>query len=71
MHCLKRFKEDASLHSAERPFQDLARLYEKHFCPLLEFFCGNLTSVDVFLSFLEVSWEVFVKRLHIFCGASS
>ena len=71
IHCLKLFREDASLHSAERPFQDLAPLYEKHFCPFLEFFFGNLRSVAVFLRFLEVSWDIFVKRLHIYCGASS
>ena len=28
-------------------------------------------SVDVLLRFQEVIWEVFVKRLHIYCGASS
>ena len=50
-------------NSVERPFQDLAPLKEKHFCPLLEFFFGNLRSVTVFLMFLEVSWDIFVTRL--------
>ena len=71
IRCLNPFKDDASLHSAERPFQDLAPLNEKDFCPFLEFFFGNLRSVAVFLRFLEVSWDVFVKRLHMYCGASS
>ena len=71
IHCLNLLREDASLLSAERPFQDLAPLNEKHFCPFFEFFFGNLRSVTVFLRFLEVSWDVFVKRLHMYCGASS
>ena len=54
-----------------RPFQDLAPLKEKYFCPLLVFFLGNLRSVTVFLRFLEVSWDVFVKRIHMYCVASS
>ena len=52
-------------------FQDLAPLYEEYFCPFLKFFFGNFRSVEIFLRILEVIWEVFVKRLHIYCGASS
>ena len=33
IHCLNLLREDASLLSAERPFQDLAPLNEKHSCP--------------------------------------
>ena len=40
-----------------RPLKDLAPLNGKYFCPFLEFFFGNLRSVAVFLSFLEVSWD--------------
>ena len=52
IHCLKLLREDASLLSAERPFQDLAPRNEKHFCPFFEFFLGNRRSVAVFLRFL-------------------
>ena len=41
----KAVREDACLHSAVRPFQDLAPLNEKHFCPFLEFFFGNLSQL--------------------------
>ena len=71
IHCLERFKEDASLHSAEGPFQDLAPLNEKHFCPFLELFFGNLRLADVFLRFQEVIPEVFEEILHIYRGATS
>ena len=59
----------ACLCSAERPFQDLAPLKEKHFCPFVDFFFGILKSVAEFLRFLDVSWDVFVNRLHMYCGA--
>ena len=58
---LKLVKEDACLHSAERPFQDLAPLIEKHFCPFLEFFFCSLRSVDVFLRFLEFNLDFSVS----------
>ena len=43
----------------------------KRFCSILELFSGNLRSVAVFLRSLEVSWDVFAKRFHIFCGVRS
>ena len=60
--------EDASFPPAERAFQVLAPLNEKHFCPFLEFFFGSLKSVAVFLRFLEVNWDVLMKRLRIYLG---
>ena len=48
IHCLKRFKEDASLHSAERPFQDLAPLYEEHQQLIIDIYfidCNNADSI--------------------------
>ena len=54
---------DACLRSAERPFQDLASLKEKHFCPFVEFFFGILRSVAEFRRFREINWDVFVNRL--------
>ena len=71
MLCLKVFREDASFLTAERPCQALALLNEKHFCPFFEFFFGSRKSVAVFLRFLKVSWDVLVKRLLIYSGASS
>ena len=60
---------DACLRSAERPFQDLAPLKEKHFCPFVEFFFGILRSVAEFLRLREVNWDVFVNRLRMYGGA--
>ena len=60
---------DACLRSAERPFQDLAPLKEKHFCPFVEFFFGILRSVSEFLRLCEVNWDVFVNRLRMYGGA--
>ena len=60
---------DACLRSAERPFQNLAPLKEKHFCPFVEFFFGILRSVAEVLRFLEVDWDVFVNRLRMYSGA--
>ena len=61
----------AYLHSAERPFQDLAPLKEKHFCPFVEFFFGILRSVAEFLRLREVNWDVFVNRLRMYGGATT
>ena len=60
---------DACFRSAERLFQDLAALKEKHFCQFVDFFFGILRSVAEFLRFLEVSWDVLVNRLDMYCGA--
>ena len=46
---LKLVRDDASFPSAERPFQALAPLKEKHFWPVFELFLGSLKSVSVFL----------------------
>ena len=62
--------ENASFPAAERPFEALAPLNEKHLCPFVEFSFGSLKSVAAFLRFLEVSWDVLVKRLHIYFEAS-
>ena len=71
MYCLKVLRDDASFPAAERPFEPLAPLKEKRFCPFFEFLLGSLKVVAVFLQFLEVSWDVPVKRLHICFGACS
>ena len=68
---LKIVSVDASFPSAERPFQVLAPLKEKHFWPVFELFLSNLKSVSVFLKHLEVGWDALVNRLHIFWGANS
>ena len=44
--------------SANRPLQDLTALKKYISIHLLELFLGNLRSVDVFIRFIEVSWEV-------------
>ena len=62
---LKLDRDEVSFPSAERSFQSLAPLKEKHFWPVFEFFLGSLKSVSVFLKHLEVSWDALVNRLHI------
>ena len=59
----------ACLRSAARPFQDLATLREKHFCPFVDFFFGIVRSVAELLRLLEVSWDVLMNRLRMYCGA--
>ena len=46
---LKLARDDASFPSAERSFQALAPLKEKHFRPVFELFLGSLKSASVFL----------------------
>ena len=62
---LKLARDDVSFPSAERSFQALAPLKEKHFWPVSELFLGSLESVSVFLKHLEVSWDALVNRLHV------
>ena len=69
--CLKVFREGVSFPAAGRPFQAFAPLTEKHFCPFFESFFRSLKSDAVLLRFLEVSWDVLMKRLLIGLGASS
>ena len=67
--CAKVFKARQGLSQfplAERSFQALATLKEKHFWPAFELFLGSLKSVGVFLKQLEVSWDALVNRLHIY-----
>ena len=52
---------DAILRSGETPFQNLAPLDGKHFCPFVELFFGILRSVAESLRFLKVSWNAFVR----------
>ena len=54
---VKLAKNEVSFPLAERSFQTLAPLKEKHFWPVFEFFLGSLRSVSVFLKHLEVSWD--------------
>ena len=68
---LKLVREDAFFDSAGRLFQSLAPRKEKHFCPLADFFFGNLKSVSVLRRLREEHCEFLVKRLHRYCGASS
>ena len=68
---LKLARDEVSFPSAERSFQALVPLKEKHFWPVFKFFIGSLKSVSVFLKYLEVSWDALVNRLHIYCGANS
>ena len=63
---LKLARDEVSFPSAERSFQALAPLKEKHFWPVFEFFLGSLKLVSVFLKYLEVSWDALVNRLHIY-----
>ena len=63
---LKLVRGDISFPSAERSFQALAPLKEKHFWPVFELFLGSFKSVSVFLKHLEVSWDALVKRLYIY-----
>ena len=63
---LKLARDDVSFPSAERSFQALAPLKEKHFWPVFELLLGSLKSVSVFLKHLEVSWDALVNRLHIY-----
>ena len=44
---LKLARDDVSFPSAEKSFQALAPLKEKHFWPVFEFFLGSLKSVSV------------------------
>ena len=71
MLCLKVFREDASSPSAERPFQTFVSQNEKYFGPFFKIFFGSLKSVAVFLWFLKVSWDILMKRLLTYSGASS
>ena len=59
---LKLARDEVSFPSAERSFQALASLKEKHFWPAFEFFFGSLKSVSVFLMYLESSWDALVNR---------
>ena len=52
-----------SLHSVERLFHTLAPLYEKLFCPIVDFLKGSLKSVVVFRSFRSVKCEFLVNIL--------
>ena len=63
---LKLARGEISFPSAERSFQALAPLKEKHFGAVFDFFLGSLKSVSVFLKQLEVSWDALVNRLHIY-----
>ena len=63
---LKLARDEVSFPSAERSFQALAPLEEKHFWPVFEFFLGSLKSLSVFLEYLEASWDALVNRLHIY-----
>ena len=63
---LKLARDDVSFPSAERSFQALAPLKEKHFWPVFELLLGSLKSVSVFPKHLEVSWDALVNRLHIY-----
>ena len=63
---LKLARDDVSFPSAERSFQALAPLKEKHFWPVFELFLGSLKSVSVFLKHLEASWDALVNRLHMY-----
>ena len=63
---LKLARDEVSFPSAERSFQALAALKEKHFWPVFEFFLGSIKSVSVFLKYLEVSWDALVNRLRIY-----
>ena len=63
---LKLARDEVSFPSAERSFQAVAPLIEKHFWPVFKFFLGSLKSVSVFLKYLEVSWDALVNRLHIY-----
>ena len=65
-HLLKVVRDDACFPSAERPFQALAPLKEKHLKLVFELFLGSLKSVSVFRKHLEVSWDVLVDRRHVY-----
>ena len=56
---------------AERLFQSLTPLNEKHFLPFSVPFFGNLRSVDVLRSLYDVLCEFFLNKLLKYGGASS
>ena len=47
--------------SVEKPFHTLAPLYEKIFCPTVDFHKGSLKSVTVFRTLRSVKCEFLVK----------
>ena len=59
---LKLARDEVNFPSAERSFQALAPLKEKHFWPVFEFFLGSLKSVSVFLRNFQVSWDALVNN---------
>ena len=69
--CLKVLREAAYLQLAERLFQSLTPLYEKHFLPFSVPFFGNLRSVDVLRSLYDVLCKIFLNKLRKYGGASS
>ena len=60
---LKTCSDVDSLHSVERLFHTLAPLYEKRFCPKVDFLQGSLKSVVVFRRFRSVKCEFLVNIL--------
>ena len=69
--CLKVLREAACLQLAERLFQSLTPLNEKHFLPFSVPFFGNLRSVDVLRSLYDVLCKIFLNKLRKYGGASS
>ena len=67
---LKRLMEDACFACFGKPFQTLAPLYEKHFCPCDAFFFGICTSESVFLRSWDKEFAFLVKRSIKYWGAN-
>ena len=60
-----------SLHSVERLVHILAPLYERLFCPAVDFLKGSLKSVVVFRRLRSESCEFLVTILCMYCGPKS
>ena len=65
------YSEVACFDPADRPFHSFAPLKEKHLCPIVYFFKGNLRSVPVLRKLLTEHVEFRMKRSHRYCGAIS
>ena len=64
-------REAACLQLAERLFQSLAPLNDKHFLPFSVPFYGNLRFFDIMRSLYEVLCEFFLNKLRKHGGVSS
>ena len=66
----EKLRESACFDSAKRPFNNLALLKEKHFWPFADVINSRIRSVLLLRRPQEELSDLFVKRLHKYCGAN-